>query len=97
MNYCGGRCGGRGVVGWILRRRAARHGDLPSEYLPARVIGSVRRRLDATSILPDMVASAGDVAGPPGADLMAGPGAPLDREQAQLVVLVPAVLMLFSR
>ena len=27
---------------------------------------------------------------------MAGPGAPLDREQAQLVVLVLAVLMLFS-
>ncbi len=31
VNYYGGPLRARGVPGWILRRRAARHGDLPSE------------------------------------------------------------------
>jgi len=37
VNYDGGPMRPPGVVGWILRRRAARHGDLPSERRVAPV------------------------------------------------------------
>jgi polyhydroxybutyrate depolymerase len=37
VNYCGGPLRAPGVGGWILRRRAARHGDLPSERRVAAV------------------------------------------------------------
>ena len=37
VNYYGGPLRAPGVVGWIMRRRAARHGDLPSERRVAPV------------------------------------------------------------
>ena len=37
VNYDGGPLRPRGVGGWLLRRRAARHGDLPSERRTAPV------------------------------------------------------------
>jgi hypothetical protein len=68
VNYYGGPLRGRGVAGWILRRRAARHGDLPSERRAAVPAGPghrpVPRHLDATGILLDMVASVGNATGP---------------------------------
>jgi polyhydroxybutyrate depolymerase len=52
--YQGGALRARGIPGWILRRRAARHGDLPSQ----------RRVVAAETVASDWAAGNGIAAGP---------------------------------
>jgi polyhydroxybutyrate depolymerase len=68
VNYDGGPLTARGAGGWILRRRAARHGDLPAE----------RRTVPVETVAQDWAAG-NEIGGDPGVEKLAAEEPPVTR------------------